>query len=389
MKNTSNKLIVFLALSSGMTFFLGRFFERDQADLTAFFAWHPWLFLILMPAIGMRLWAEERRSGTIELLMTLPVTNSQLVVGKFFASWVFTLIALLLSTPIWITVNYLGNPDNNVIFISYLTSWLMAGAFLALTSCLSTLTKNQVIAFIISSISGFILIMAGFSLVLSTVRSWAPIWITETIGSMSFLSHFSRVQMGVFDLSTLIFLPLISSFFIFLSRGQKNNSSAIYISLFSSLATFILSLFIWYSLDLKSADWRDHPAIHPNYLATKLDQDTIVKGIQIARRIAQFEPLKSHITEEFTPGAEIGMDDYDATLNWARDNSVTIYHPTGTCKMGQDEMAVVDADLKVRGIKGLRVADCSIMPTITSGNTNAPAIMIGEKLSDMILEDAS
>jgi len=142
-------------------------------------------------------------------------------------------------------------------------------------------------------------------------------------------------------------------------------------------------------LELKSADWRDHPAIHPNYLATKLDQDTIVKGIQIARRIAQFEPLKSHITEEFTPGAGIGMDDYDATLNWARDNSVTIYHPTGTCKMGQDEMAVVDADLKVRGIKGLRVADCSIMPTITSGNTNAPAIMIGEKLSDMILEDAS
>ncbi|MGB3980395.1 GMC family oxidoreductase, partial [Planktomarina temperata] len=141
-------------------------------------------------------------------------------------------------------------------------------------------------------------------------------------------------------------------------------------------------------LELKSADWRDHPAIHPNYLATKLDQDTIVKGIQIARRIAQFEPLKSHITEEFTPGVEVGMDDYDATLNWARDNSVTIYHPTGTCKMGQDEMAVVDARLKVRGIKGLRVADCSIMPTITSGNTNAPAIMIGEKLSDMILEDA-
>jgi choline dehydrogenase len=141
-------------------------------------------------------------------------------------------------------------------------------------------------------------------------------------------------------------------------------------------------------LDLKSADWRDHPAIHPNYLATKLDQDTIVKGIQIARRIAQFEPLKSHITEEFTPGVKIALDDYDATLNWARDNSVTIYHPTGTCKMGQDEMAVVDADLKVRGVKGLRVADCSIMPTITSGNTNAPAIMIGEKLSDMILEDA-
>ena len=198
-------LLVFLALSSGMTFFLGRFFERDQADLTAFFSWHPWLFLVLMPAIGMRLWAEERRSGTIELLITLPVTNTQLVVGKFLASWIFTLIALTLTMPIWITVNYLGDPDNNVIFISYVGSWFMAGAFLALTSCLSILTKNQVIAFIISSISGFILIMAGFNLVLSAVRSWSPNWVTETISSMSFLSHFTRIQMGVFDLSTLVF----------------------------------------------------------------------------------------------------------------------------------------------------------------------------------------
>ena len=198
-------LLVFLALSSGMTFFLGRFFERDQADLTAFFSWHPWLFLVLMPAIGMRLWAEERRSGTIELLITLPVTNTQLVVGKFLASWIFTLIALFLTMPIWITVNYLGEPDNHVILVSYVGSWLMAGAFLALTSCLSALTKNQVIAFIISSISGFVLIMAGFNLVLSAVRSWSPNWITETISSMSFLSHFSRIQMGVFDLSTLVF----------------------------------------------------------------------------------------------------------------------------------------------------------------------------------------
>ena len=198
-------LLVFLSLSSGMAFFLGRFFERDQADLTAFFAWHPWLFLILMPAIGMRLWAEERRSGTIELLITLPVTNMQLVIGKFLASWIFTLIALILTMPIWVTVNYLGDPDNNVILISYIGSWLMAGAFLALTSCLSALTKNQVIAFIISSISGFVLIMAGFNLVLSSVRSWTPTWVTETIGSMSFLSHFSRIQMGVFDLRTLIF----------------------------------------------------------------------------------------------------------------------------------------------------------------------------------------
>ena len=141
-------------------------------------------------------------------------------------------------------------------------------------------------------------------------------------------------------------------------------------------------------LELNSANWRDHPAIHPNYLATKLDQDTIVKGIQIARKIASFEPLKSNITEEFAPGIGIPLDDYDATLNWARNNAVTIYHPTGTCKMGHDKMAVVDSRLRVHGIDCLRVGDCSIMPVITSGNTNAPAIMIGEKLSDLILEDA-
>jgi choline dehydrogenase len=142
-------------------------------------------------------------------------------------------------------------------------------------------------------------------------------------------------------------------------------------------------------LELQSANWREHPLIHPNYLATKLDQNTIVKGINIARKIAQFEPLKSHIIEEFSPGSDVEIDDYETTLQWARDTSVTIYHPTGTCKMGQDKMAVVDERLRVYGLSGLRIADCSIMPTITSGNTNAPAIMIGEKLSDMILADAA
>ena len=142
-------------------------------------------------------------------------------------------------------------------------------------------------------------------------------------------------------------------------------------------------------LKLVSANIDDHPEIHPNYLAAEIDQRTIVKGIQIARKIAQFEPLKSHITEEYQPGHAVAMDDYDATLNWARNTAVTIYHPTGTCKMGSDPMAVVDHRLRVHGLRGLRVADASIMPVITSGNTNAPAIMIGEKVSDMILEDAA
>ncbi|TDT78112.1 choline dehydrogenase [Litoreibacter halocynthiae] len=142
-------------------------------------------------------------------------------------------------------------------------------------------------------------------------------------------------------------------------------------------------------LELRSANWQDHPAIHPNYLATETDQRTIVKGIQVARRITGFSPLKEHILEEFAPGRDVAFDDYDGTLDWARNTAVTIYHPTGTCKMGQDDMSVVDARLRVHGIEGLRVADCSIMPTIVSGNTNAPAIMIGEKVSDMILKDTA
>ena len=141
-------------------------------------------------------------------------------------------------------------------------------------------------------------------------------------------------------------------------------------------------------LSLKSANMDDHPKIYPNYLATETDCRTIVRGIQVARRIAQFEPLKSHVTEEYAPGADVAYDDEDATLDWARRSAVTIYHPTGTCKMGTDDMAVVDPRLKVRGVEGLRVADASIMPRIVSGNTNAPAIMIGEKASDLVLEDA-
>ncbi len=141
-------------------------------------------------------------------------------------------------------------------------------------------------------------------------------------------------------------------------------------------------------LSLRSASMEDHPAIHPNYLATDLDCKTIVKGIQIARRIARTAPLKSHITEEHAPGSRVALEDETATLEWARKTSVTIYHPTGTCKMGIDERAVVDPRLRVKGIEGLRVADASIMPQIVSGNTNAPCIMIGEKAADLVLEDA-
>ncbi|PSL21109.1 GMC family oxidoreductase [Shimia abyssi] len=141
-------------------------------------------------------------------------------------------------------------------------------------------------------------------------------------------------------------------------------------------------------LTLTSSSMDDHPKIHPNYLSTDTDCRTIVRGIQVARTIAQYEPLKSHVTEEYAPGVDVAFDDEEATLDWARRSAVTIYHPTGTCKMGIDECAVVDPRLRVRGLEGLRVADASIMPRIVSGNTNAPAIMIGEKASDLVLEDA-
>lgn len=141
-------------------------------------------------------------------------------------------------------------------------------------------------------------------------------------------------------------------------------------------------------IELKSPDMRDYPALHPNYLSTRGDCDTLVEGIRIARNIASHDPLKSLITEEHTPGNHVNNEDYDALLDWARQTATTIYHPTGTCKMGSDQMAVVDTRLKVHGLDGLRIADASIMPVITSGNTNAPTIMIGEKVSDMILEDA-
>lgn len=198
-------LVVFLALSAGLTFFVTGFFERGQADLWSFFTWHPWLFMILMPAIGMRLWAEERRSGTIELLMTLPVCTWELVLAKFLAGWAFTGVALVLTLPMWITVNYLGTPDNGVIMASYIGSWLMAGAFLALAACMSALTKNQVIAFIAATIASFLLVMAGFDLVLASVRSWAPTFISEMVQSLSILSHFNRLSDGVIEFPTVVF----------------------------------------------------------------------------------------------------------------------------------------------------------------------------------------
>ncbi|MET4693250.1 ABC transporter permease subunit [Endozoicomonas lisbonensis] len=198
-------IVIFLMLTGAFTFYLGRFYEMRQADLSAFFNFHPWLYLFLIPAISMRLWAEERKTGTLELLLTLPISLKQAVMGKFLAAWVFSGIALLLTFPIWLTVNYLGQPDNGVILAGYIGSWLMAGTFLAIGSCLSAMTQNQVIAFIMTVVVCFLFVLAGFPLVLDAFRGWTPQWLVDGIAALSFLTHFDAISKGVLDLRDVLY----------------------------------------------------------------------------------------------------------------------------------------------------------------------------------------
>ena len=208
-------IVVFLVLAGSLTFFLGSFFDRGQADLTAFFTFHPWLYLFLIPAIAMRLWAEERKTGTIELFLTLPVTTTQAVLGKFLAAWVFCGIALALTFPLWLTVNVLGSPDNGVILASYLGSWLMAGAFLAIGAAVSALTKNQVIAFVVAAVVCFVLTVSGSSVVLGFFTGWAPQTVVDTVASFSFISHFTSVMRGVIDVKDMVYFLSLIVFFLF------------------------------------------------------------------------------------------------------------------------------------------------------------------------------
>ncbi len=208
-------IVIFLALTGAFAFYVGGFFTREQADLEPFFIYHPWLYLMLIPAIAMRLWAEERKTGTIEVLMTLPVTTAQAVLGKYFAAWVFSAIALALTFPMWITVNVLGNPDNGVILASYVGSLLMAGAFLAIGSCISALTKNQVIAFIVAATMCFLFTLSGLDLVLNFFRAWSPELLVRTIASMSFLTHFTAVTKGVIELRDILFFSSLIVFWLF------------------------------------------------------------------------------------------------------------------------------------------------------------------------------
>ena len=207
-------LVIFLVMTGIFTFYLGGFYERGFADLDPFFRFHPWLYLFLVPAISMRLWAEERRLGTIELLFTLPLTTIEAVMGKFLAAWLFIGLALMLTLPIWVTVNYLGAPDNGVILAAYLGSWLMAGGFLAIGSCMSALTHNQVVAFILSVVVCFLFLLSGLPMVMNLFTGWAPQILLDGIASLSFLKHFADISKGVIDLRDLVYFALMIGFWL-------------------------------------------------------------------------------------------------------------------------------------------------------------------------------
>ncbi|MBT8040934.1 MAG: ABC transporter permease subunit [Xanthomonadales bacterium] len=207
-------IVIFLVMAGVFTFYIGNFYERGSSDLDPFFQFHPWMYLFLVPAIAMRLWAEERRSGTIELLLTLPLTTWQAVLGKFLAAWLFIGLALALTFPVWITVNYLGNPDNGVIAAGYIGSWLMAGGFLAIGSCMSALTRNQVVAFILSVVVCFAFLLSGLPMITDLFSGWAPQSLIDTIADFSFLAHFSTISRGVIDLRDLVYFTLVIGFWL-------------------------------------------------------------------------------------------------------------------------------------------------------------------------------
>lgn len=198
-------IIIFLILVSAFTFYLGNFFQNGQADLQAFFLFHPWLYLLLMPSLAMRLWAEERKNGSLELLLTLPVTVWQAVIAKFLAAWTLAALALLFTFPMWFTVVWLGDPDNGVIFASYLGSWLLAGAFLAIGSAISAATQSQVMAFIVSLSLCLLFLLAGYPIVLSAMQGVLAQPVIDAIANLSYLTHFNSITRGVLELRDVAF----------------------------------------------------------------------------------------------------------------------------------------------------------------------------------------
>jgi ABC-2 type transport system permease protein len=219
-------LVIFLLLTGFFTFTVGNFFERGEASLVSFFTWHPWLYLFLVPAVGMRLWSEERRLGTLELLLTLPITAWQAIVGKFLASWAFLALALVLTFPVVITVNWLGDPDNGVIIAGYVGSLLLAGAYLAISCMTSAMTRNQVISFILSVMICLFLILAGYTPVTDLLTRFANPVVTQTIAAFSVMTHFEGFQRGVLDTRDVIFFASVIGFALFATGVIIRNQRA-------------------------------------------------------------------------------------------------------------------------------------------------------------------
>lgn len=211
-------LVIFLAMQGMFTFYLGQFYDREQADLAAFFGFHPWLYLFLVPAISMRLWAEDRRVGTMELLMTLPVSTAALVVGKYLAALAFTSLALAMTFPIWITVNWLGSPDNGVIVTGYIGSLLMAAAYLAIGTALSASTRNQVIAFIMTVTCCFLFVVAGLPMVLDAAHALFPQTVVLVVANLSFLTHFENLQKGTVSLNDVVYFLSVIALWLWINR---------------------------------------------------------------------------------------------------------------------------------------------------------------------------
>jgi ABC-2 type transport system permease protein len=208
-------IVIFLLLSGFFTFMVAQFFRAGQANLQGFFTWHPWLYLFLVPAVGMRMWSEERRMGTMELLLTMPITPWQAIVGKFLAAWTVVALALALTFPVWITVNYLGNPDNGVIVAGYIGSLLMAGAYLAIVAMTSAMTRNQVVAFIVAVVISLFLILAGFPPVTDMLVTWASPWLVNGIAAFSVMTHFDSIQKGVLDSRDILYFVSVMVFCLF------------------------------------------------------------------------------------------------------------------------------------------------------------------------------
>lgn len=211
-------MVIFLMITGIFTFYMGGFYENGQADLRSFFAFHPWLYLFLIPAVSMRLWSEERKSGTLELLLTLPVSPLAAVIGKYLAALAFIALTLSLTAPMWFTVNYLGEPDNGVILVSYLGSLLMAAAYLAIGSAMSAATKNQVIAFILTVTICFLFTVSGLPVVLDVFSGWSGKELTLAIANISFLTHFDALQKGYVALADIVFFVSIIALWLGITR---------------------------------------------------------------------------------------------------------------------------------------------------------------------------